>query len=43
MGSVLSGVPVKQKTTPVIMAANGFFVLLLALYLLLFQKKLSKL
>ena len=43
MGSVLSGILIKQTSAPVIMAANGFFVLLLALCLLLFRKKLSKL
>jgi predicted MFS family arabinose efflux permease len=43
MGSVLSGVLIKQTSAPVIMAGNGVLVLLLALYFLLFRKKLSKL
>ncbi len=43
MGSLISGFLIKQTSAPVIMAGNGVFVVVIALYCLLLQKKLSKL
>jgi predicted MFS family arabinose efflux permease len=43
LGSVVSGLLIKQTSVPVIMAANGLLVVALALYFLLIQRRLSKL
>lgn len=43
LGSVICGYLIKQTSAPVIMAGNGVLVVLLALYFLLVQKKLTKL
>jgi predicted MFS family arabinose efflux permease len=43
LGSLLSGLLIKQTSAPAIMAGNGLLVVALALYFLLAGKKLSKL
>jgi predicted MFS family arabinose efflux permease len=42
-GSLVSGILIKRTSAPVIMAANGVLVVLIALYFLFVQKKLAKL
>jgi predicted MFS family arabinose efflux permease len=42
-GSLLSGLLIKQTSAPVMMVANGLLVIVLALYFLLIQRRLSKL
>ena len=42
-GSLLSGVLIKQTSAPVVMAVNGLLIVVMALYFLLTQKKLTKL
>jgi predicted MFS family arabinose efflux permease len=43
LGSVISGLLIKQTSVPVIMAGNGLLVVALALYFLLIQRKVAKL
>jgi predicted MFS family arabinose efflux permease len=43
LGSAICGYLIKQTSVPVIMAGNGVLVVVLALYFLLVQKKLTKL
>jgi predicted MFS family arabinose efflux permease len=43
LGSVICGYLIKQTSVPVIMTGNGVLVVLLAIYFLLVQKKLTKL
>jgi predicted MFS family arabinose efflux permease len=43
VGSVLSGYLIKETSVSVVMAANGFLAVALALYFLLIQRKVSKL
>ncbi len=43
LGSVISGFLIKQTSAPLIMAGNGLLVVILALYFLLVQRKVSKL
>jgi predicted MFS family arabinose efflux permease len=43
LGSLVSGLLIKQTSAPAIMAGNGLLVVVLALYFLLAGKKLSKL
>jgi predicted MFS family arabinose efflux permease len=43
MGSVISGFLIKRTSAPAIMAGNGLLVILLALYFLLVQRKVTKL
>jgi predicted MFS family arabinose efflux permease len=43
LGSVISGLLIKQTSAPSIMTGNGVLVVVLALYFLLVQRKLSKL
>lgn len=42
-GSLLSGLLIKQTSAPVMMIANGLLVIVLALYFLFIQRRLSKL
>src|SRR5438270_6233975 len=42
-GSLVSGLFIKQTSAPVMMVANGLLVIVLALYFLLIQRRLSKL
>jgi predicted MFS family arabinose efflux permease len=43
LGSVMSGLLIKQSSAPVIMAANGFLVVVMALWFLLRDRKLIRL
>ena len=43
LGSLLSGLLIKQASAPIIMAANGFLVVLLALYFLIAGRKVMNL
>jgi predicted MFS family arabinose efflux permease len=43
LGSVICGYLIKQTSVPLIMTGNGVLVVLLAVYFLLMQKKLTKL
>jgi predicted MFS family arabinose efflux permease len=43
IGSVICGYLIEKSSVPVIIAGNGVFVVILALYFLLIQKKLAKL
>jgi predicted MFS family arabinose efflux permease len=43
LGSVISGLLIKQTSVPVIMAGNGLLVVALALYFLLIQRRVAKL
>jgi predicted MFS family arabinose efflux permease len=43
LGSLICGYLIKQTSVPLIMTANGVLVVLLAVYFLLMQKKLTKL
>ena len=43
LGSVVSGLLIKQSSAPAIMAGNGLLMIVLAMYFLVLQGKLSKL
>jgi predicted MFS family arabinose efflux permease len=43
MGSLIAGLLIKRTSAPVIMAANGVLLIVLALYFLLVQRRMSKL
>lgn len=43
LGSLFSGLLIKQTSAPAIMAGNGLLVILLALYFLIVQRKVTKL
>ena len=43
LGSLFSGLLIKQTSAPAIMAGNGLLVILLALYFLFVQRKVTKL
>jgi predicted MFS family arabinose efflux permease len=43
IGSLVTGLLIKQASAPTIMVGNGFLVILLAMYFLLLQRKLAKL
>jgi predicted MFS family arabinose efflux permease len=43
LGSVMSGLLIEQSSAPVIMAANGFLVVVMALWFLLRDRKLIRL
>jgi predicted MFS family arabinose efflux permease len=43
LGSIISGFLIRQTSAPTIMAGNGFLIIVLALYFLVVQKRLSKL
>jgi predicted MFS family arabinose efflux permease len=43
IGSLLTGLLIKQTSAPAIMVGNGFLVILLAMYFLLLQRRLAKL
>jgi predicted MFS family arabinose efflux permease len=43
LGSVISGLLIKQTSVPVIMAGNGLLLVALALYFLLIQRRVAKL
>jgi predicted MFS family arabinose efflux permease len=43
LGSVISGFLIKRTSAPAIMIGNGVLVVMLALYFLFVQRKLSKL
>ncbi len=43
LGSLISGLLIKQTSAPAIMAANGVLVVVVALYFLLIERRVSKL